>query len=424
MTESQPGALAPHLKSFSFVTPETSQGSVTQSFFDSLYPCISLFLGPEVETAHFDIWPGHPFYPTVVQASLKHLHRLKKLTLSTANGTPSLDYYLEELTVPRLEKLVLSKLKGGPPENMGSVTGVTMPLLSGLPHLAHLELADLRDIPYRYLPRDVDAIPDSVLPISGFPSLKVLRLTTSQLPSATAFLQHIQPHTALKELCIDKVVGTASAGDVQDAIAVINLHVDSRALKRLTLTDPASQSQPLVKPESLEITPEDAVDVTPLLQFKHLQDLEVSTRAHVRITPEVVKGISTSMRDLTTLHLCSPFPTSRLPLIDHTHFLEILEGCPLLRDLSLYFDATRVVGKEVSPRAPFHLHRLAVGDSPIYSSKRVASFLKANVPHIDGVRTLEIRDEIMPEVYRTRWNDVDRWAVSPWAIRRNVPDVA
>ena len=94
------------------------------------------------------------------------------------------------------------------------------------------------------------------------------------------------------------------------------------------------------------------------------------------------------------LDLCTTISSPFLPSIDHTHLLEVLDGCPSLQHLGLRFDATKIASTQDygddkpagSRRGPYpRLHKLSVGESPISSPEGVTEFLNFTFPNLKAL---------------------------------------
>lgn len=158
--------------------------------------------------------------------------------------------------------------------------------------------------------------------------------------------------------------------------------------------------------EELDMDPRQ-IDLSPLVPFRLLEQLQIRMHEAVSITPKLVEQIPYFWPHLQRLFLSHEITTSRLPSIDHTHVLQLVRGLPALRDLGIRFDATAITEEDTGPTLPPpRLHALRIGLSPIYSPSRALHFLRHNFP------SLEILDiSHMPRLeegalYKRRWECV------------------
>ncbi|KAJ3511782.1 hypothetical protein NMY22_g15544 [Coprinellus aureogranulatus] len=119
--------------------------------------------------------------------------------------------------------------------------------------------------------------------------------------------------------------------------------------------------------------------------------------------------ISTKWSELEHLDLRGTNPIDRLPGIDHTHLLQLAEGCPKLRQLLIPFDGRRIQGMERSVKGPFPAIRVVgVCGSPVeYPSCLAAFFMRSNFPSASMSRSYA-DDTVIPveEQSWERWWDV------------------
>lgn len=153
---------------------------------------------------------------------------------------------------------------------------------------------------------------------------------------------------------------------------------------------------------------DDPIDITPLCNFPKLKKVDIRLKKLcVQLVPEAVPVTSTSRPSLQVLNLCPDFPCEhRLPCINHTHILQLLDSCPSLRELGLRFDATQILARDLdmTNKKRFPQPRiLPVGDSPITSPSRVPAFLEAHFPQLQELHTISGAAKQDMTILQQRW---------------------
>ncbi|KAF6761376.1 hypothetical protein DFP72DRAFT_880967 [Ephemerocybe angulata] len=396
------GALAPSLHALKWVSP-TLLESVFKSHdaADDFYPIYaSLFLSEHVDTLHLCIYKEYTQYMAEVHSALDRFPELKVLSMEAANGRV-LNDYVGYAPWYRLEKL----------SSVNTILDDSIiATLSAIPCLRLLVLQD----PYSETPALTPQPSGSPPPITDdltppFPSLESLTLIYKDLRSCNLLLRSLPPSNRLHSIHI-----SYTHGYLQNTIDTIHSHVNHLTLRKLIVIDDFYPTRDYFSP-SLEKTEDefwDDVEMQPLLAFKNLVTLRIVRKGwHTLLTPDFVHELEMSdgsWRNLEELDLCGTRPTTQVPLINHDHFLKILEACPALRNVALFFDATRITFHDESPSAPFPLQNLSVRDSPIASPDCVLNFLDFNLPNILSINGIPgCMDPPCVPLYRKRWEEVE-----------------
>ncbi|KAF6748334.1 hypothetical protein DFP72DRAFT_574267, partial [Ephemerocybe angulata] len=197
----------------------------------------------------------------------------------------------------------------------------------------------------------------------------------------------------------------------QQLIDVAAMHCNPLTLSHLILSD-LHLRRSMEVGGLLEMDLDEELDISSLFKFINIQQLALRFHNPISVTPNEISQIAISFPGITKLELCGDHPSFHPPQINHSHFLSLLRGCPLLKDLALVFDLSRV-REEKAPVVPVAnaLKILNVGDSPIYSPTKVVSFLKAHTPHLISLQNARDSESI-PNIFSRRWQVAEEmWQV-------------
>ncbi|KIJ63295.1 hypothetical protein HYDPIDRAFT_134382 [Hydnomerulius pinastri MD-312] len=156
-------------------------------------------------------------------------------------------------------------------------------------------------------------------------------------------------------------------------------------------------------------------DFAPLLPCKHLRELEVPSICTSSIDDDTLTRMAKSWPELTTLSFGAEELWRTPPKITLSGLSSLLEHCPLLSSLSIFFTA-HVPGELLCdpPKGCTvneHLNKLCVGASPIVEPLKVAAFLSAILPNVKAIEWLqwEGEEDLDSEVwdYGPRWKQVE-----------------
>ena len=396
VTGSKRGVLSPLLKVFGMPKPEKYYWHLNHEFANRLAPCMGLFVGSHVTTLEFESLGDRHLYCHAIK-SFTDSTSLRQLSILVSHEGFFQDYltsytwgHLQELTL----RSILLDLQA---------TDALMWRLSSLRQLAKLDMASI-DFPGL---RENQTAPSS----DWFPALRNLILSDVDV---SWMLRCLPPTNQVARLeCY------AARESTKDVIAAIGAHCNRSALKSLEVKEVAA-TLPLFQqgtrdPEDVE--PEQReIGIEPLLKFQ-LQSVDIHARNTIQVTPPQVERLIKTWRSVERIHLYSLETTTRTPSIDHSHILAIANSCRSLVHLGLRFDASKITSETTAPPPSHHkLHRLYVGDSPIYSPSAVRGFLHAAFPSLADIRYRSGCDWDIP-IFKSRWKDVcgDDYKRISWA---------
>ncbi|KAF6751097.1 hypothetical protein DFP72DRAFT_908467 [Ephemerocybe angulata] len=411
------GALSPFAYKVSWPLTGGVQYALPSENLNQSLPFFSLFLGPDTTVVDFTYDSRVPIHAASIRSAYKIPSKLKILSLNdidrSTSGLVFLENYLRTSSWDHLEIL-----------RVPNVTPKSLAQLSTLPVLATLDLWDLSGIPhlYTYSDDDLEAPPEHISSMSGdaFRSLKILKARCKSTFEFEALLQHVPPRNQVHSLkCL--LGSIPSSRDIGSLFTSIRLHCNPESLRKLGVQ---VYGDPEVEEESLKVEVNEGVNLRPLLDFEKLETLSLNlSTTGINLNPEDIDYIVECFPSLVKLKIDANTFDSRLPLIDHSHFLKLIYGLKHLRKLGLRFNATNITGDEDRPGALSEgkgeeekhsgsLKMLWVGDSPIYSSDRVASFLKRHCPELESSIYTIYFEEDPPErmpvmVYKRRWEAVE-----------------
>ncbi|TEB33217.1 hypothetical protein FA13DRAFT_194466 [Coprinellus micaceus] len=137
----------------------------------------------------------------------------------------------------------------------------------------------------------------------------------------------------------------------------------------------------------------EALDISPLIAFRNLVVLHISTTQAIQFRQQEAIRISQEWRTLAIFDLNGTQPCRSTPLVDHTHVLAILRGCRLLQHLGLHFDTSHIpANSRADTEAPFQLGTLRVGDSPIYSPPQSPGIFQSELLSTPHTRALRLHE--------------------------------
>ncbi|KAF6748338.1 hypothetical protein DFP72DRAFT_916445 [Ephemerocybe angulata] len=404
VTLGKPGALAPHLTAFKWMgLPDLLPpfgGEESQKFLSFR----SLFLGTSVLFASLDLQIQIEISSTY--AVTKTLTRVRELFLDEYLGD-RIDLVDDFIAASisswtNLETLHLSYVSNG---------GIAH--LASLPRLKTLNIESCRTLP-SYSP---GTYPEpSNIPVKVFPALEEAFIATGSIERAIGFVQQLAPmDTALRKLRLHTLL-EASYADAQNLLRTIEIHCNRNALEAIVWGEGSNRIlDDGCYEEGTSVDLDDMLDIDGLFEFHKLTHLEMRVKKLVRLTPEQAMQMSRSFPNMTHLQLSwDSFYNSFPPLIDHTHLLAILRGCPALATLKVRFDATRISGLESNPGFTSRVTQLHVGDSLICSPTRVAAFVTANfgaLEKLSAYKNVEVYR--VPSINYKRWKLVSKSVLGP-----------
>ncbi|TEB32513.1 hypothetical protein FA13DRAFT_1813413 [Coprinellus micaceus] len=393
VTGHRPGALTPRLKKLLWPSPDAI-GKWLGGDSRLLTPHINLFLSETVSSfTAFDC--GVHLQSTYLTYIIDHLPNLEDLDLRAL--APRRIEGIQDSSWRNLETLKL------PPFSEGLLATLVNSAL--LPQLRSLRIQDFNPF---HLP---DPNSQGRRPTEGnaLPSLRRLFVQTPALLRIGDLLDLL----------------FRDSGNAQ-MIALQAKKCNHQALEYLTMPD---FDQPVgrdnydqvylhryANPDLHGAPAGDPIDISPLHSFHKLRILDIRLRkVDVHFAPEHIAALSASWPSLRVLNLSPYFPSDgRLPSINHSHILQLLDSSPFLRELGLRFDTTQIMARDstVTPQKQYpRLRVLHVGDSPISSPLRVVAFIKAYFPRLEELHTTvsgpETPDMTMAE---RRWLAVVRGA--------------
>jgi hypothetical protein len=302
------------------------------------------------------------------------------------------------------------------------LTGESLDHLSTLPSLKSLKVRSLGyvEILHEYQPveHNFQSACISKLSSEAFVSLEILDLSSEDIASISGVLQRIPPKNQISVLKLKLNAAMEHQRELRELLATIKYHCNRERLRHLEMLDNVCQYG---WEEYIEIDIEPVIDITPIFEFGNLETVIFSLSENVALTQENINQMTSSWPHLVELTVDVGFPTSRAPLVDHTDFLTLVYGCPRLKKLGLYFNATRVTGTDLVPLSvnpsqhlkPASLVHLNVGASPIYSPSKAAEFLRAHCPSLfQGRGRLaftsigRVRPNVFNSLYSARWERV------------------
>ncbi|KAJ3534016.1 hypothetical protein NMY22_g7097 [Coprinellus aureogranulatus] len=369
-TDYLPGALSPRLRSLSW-TPAQHHRNEQDHPVDAFDAYVSLFAGKSVESLELLDSIDDPAYRGSLSATARRLPHLKKLRV-----------YSQTTDLAFASWLVTSFSWGSLQEvDLDCASAEMLATLANIPGLHTLRIMDLEG---ETLAPMAGTSPAQPAALSDFASLRVLDIMSWELISIKALLQAVSPTNG-----IERVVSICSAptdiSDCQETISSIESYCNPHTLLSIEVVDTRSHNwKAEVRLDMYPDCCEADLDISGLSKFTNLQELVVRWQKSVQLSPRETALIPTWWPHIQHLDICQQYPSlGRMPAIDHTHLLDLVRGCPLLRYLGLRFDTTQIPGKHQDPVEIFRLEVLRVGESPIVSPSRVAAFLKRHFPRLE-----------------------------------------
>lgn len=364
------GVLSPHLRHFYWSSAEEHWPSHPRALPGTLDPYVSLFVGESVESLQLGKTRDGPIYLGSLTSTTNRLPHLKSLSLSFHDPDPEfMKWYMTSFPWQGLEELRLTWIS---PEILA--------VLAKLPRLRDLDVFDESGALYDL--GQMDAPEHAIL--SDFPSIRSLSTTEfGGLSNIKTLLRAVPPANKIEAVRATSPLPT-DMSEFIGAVSSIQKFCNPATLRQIEVDDGASLGSPHEEIFDLYLnSTEDDIDISGLSKFTNLEKLELRWQRSLRLTPREVTLVPTWWPRIRHLDLCPTYPSQgRIPSIDHTHLLDIVRGCPLLRFLGLRFDATQIPGKHQGDVEVFRLETLKVGESPIVSPSRVAAFLKRHFPHL------------------------------------------
>ncbi|KAJ3518441.1 hypothetical protein NMY22_g13677 [Coprinellus aureogranulatus] len=369
VTDYRPGALSPRLQRFSWTSAH--HWWRTRDYpVGSFDPYISLFVGESVESLDIQRPRDDPVYLGSVNLAARRLPHLKKLRVASQNGLAFTSWLMTSFAWQSLEKV-----------DLDCASEETVAILAKLPNLRHIRLWDVE---HASLVPLAGASPLQHAALTDFAFLRVLNVTSWELVSIKAMLQVLSPTNRIESV-VSICPCPTDISDCQQTLSAIESFCNPYTLRSVKVADTCScnwetEEQLDMYPDSCEAD----LDISGLSKFTNLQELVVRWQKSVQLSPREAALIPTWWPHIRHLDLCQQYPSlGRMPAIDHTHLLDLVRGCPLLRYLGLRFDTTQIPGKHQGPVETFQLEVLRAGESPIVSPSRVAGFLKRHFPRLE-----------------------------------------
>ncbi|KAJ3534616.1 hypothetical protein NMY22_g6848 [Coprinellus aureogranulatus] len=392
-----PGALAPYnckltWQPASYIIPEDL---VRQAF-----AYFTLFLSPSTLSLRFTISSKIPVQAaSITAASNRQLKELDILDTALQNGsTPAfIDTYITSFPWHTLQTL-----------KVGNISTATLAHIASLPRLSTLDIFNMPSPPGA-----------NEIPGEAFPSLRNLILHSDNIDYFASFLKCLAPTHPIQVLkfILTSYTEEKRPGDVIDAVSG---HCNPLTLRKFVLKETTAVED--VR-EPLDIDPGGFIDLSPLHAFHNLEVVSISLTHEVYLESNDITAMSASWPSLKKLKIDVDFPSSRLPIINHSDFLTLLYNCRNLEKIGLRFDGTQIEEHTPPPDdakygQPAPLKKLWVSDSPILSPSAVASFLKTHCPNLltrnmmDVWKPFEYEGEDPPEgrfvaLYGRRWRKVE-----------------
>ncbi|KAJ3537504.1 hypothetical protein NMY22_g5563 [Coprinellus aureogranulatus] len=368
-TDYRPGALSPRLRTFYWTSARHHSPSANYpvGFFD---PFTSLFIGESVEALDVIGTRDDPLYVGSLTLATRRLPRLKQLWMSShMTGIPFVLWFMTSFPWDFLEEVCLDR-----------VSAKVISALARMPCLRKLRLLDLETM---YLAPLAEGSHVEAAPLTDFASLRMLNITSWNLVSVKGLLQVVSPSNRVERV-VSTCPDSAPLSDCQGTISAIEEFCNPHSLQSVKIMDNMSYSW---EPgDRLDVYPDPRemdLDISGLSKFTNLQELVVLWEKSVRLSPREIGLIPTWWPRIRHLDLCQQYPSEgRTPAIDHTHLLELVRGCPLLRFLGLRFDTTGIPGEHQDHVETFRLEVLRVSGSPIVSPSRVAAFIRIHFPRL------------------------------------------
>ncbi|TEB32530.1 hypothetical protein FA13DRAFT_1839923 [Coprinellus micaceus] len=345
VTEYRFGALSPHLRHFTWPSPNTRywRGSV---FTEHISPFVSLFLGDSVQSIEMECCGEadlHPLHERSTIFNTKRLPQVKALRLACADPYEELaTRYITSLPWPCLESVIL--------HDMFFHSADPLCTLSKLQHLRHLEIADTEGI-LSAATNDASAAALCHGDASSFSSLRVIVIRSYHLWSLRAVLLFLPPTNVVEEFEAE-LETLSDRSDIQNTIETILEYCNPSTFQRLKWVD-CTVPGATIPEESIDPELEDDVgdvDIWGLCKFAELNHMTIWSGGHITLQPQDIPKVVTSWPNLNHLDLCSmAYSDGRMPSLNHTHLLEIVQGCLSLRYLGLRFDTCQLTGEEIPP---------------------------------------------------------------------------
>ncbi|KAF5332856.1 hypothetical protein D9611_005395 [Ephemerocybe angulata] len=395
-TSLQPGALSPRLKFCTWLSPHhvKSAFGYKSDFSKQLSPFMCLFVGESVVSLKFsDSRLDNPMDSVAIRATLKRLPHLKSLDFDRNFGSKFSSLLISSYSWDHLENLRAPDLS-----------------LASIAHIA--KMPQLRRLEFTGVIEQIVGADFSTFNESGFLSLREL-IMKCNMEDFTGF-GHIQrwlPVAHHLQECSVHEFWPASPASVRKALDDIKLKCSAQTLKKIDLTEGTICMEHQAAQEEEDILDKEyrePLDLSPLHEFNQLEFLRVSVLGGVQLGPQALSQIPSIWPKLSTLDLLpSDEHNGRVPSIDHSHILQLLNSLPSLRVLRITFDTTQLSPDQPISSTPFNLRVLGVGYSPIISPSRVLKFLQAHLPQLESLQTPDFGDDDDPSIGLTmvqkRW---------------------
>ncbi|KAF6753323.1 hypothetical protein DFP72DRAFT_902750 [Ephemerocybe angulata] len=393
VTDFQQGALAPLIRSFHWIPGDMIELEFGLEYSNNIQPFMPLFVGASVTKLTFNMKSSLRLHALTLLATAKRLAFLETLVLGSET-VKFADDYLRSSPWNHLKHLEIKTFLPS-----------AIPYMASIPQLTRLFITSLEEFPRRY-PNDAGATGrQNPLPIQGFSCLKVLCIEADAVTTITGFLQHLPKLNKVETLDATAFARCSCEREAQDVLDTIAERLNSDSLMELRICDSMGNVPDYAPREDNEYRP--PIMIAPFYIFQRLKYIAAGFSHWISITPDDIAQMRTVWTKIETLDIGESCPVDPGPLIDHTHLLHLLEGCPSLKTVGLRFDATRVSGKETG--GPFNLGRLNVSGSTISSSTSVLKFIRTNLPHLEilDASFIGAKSEHVQDMYTTRWRVVE-----------------
>jgi hypothetical protein len=409
-THFERGALTPSNAELEWCLTEVGCWTVPPDLLAQSYPYFSLFLGHKTTSLHFEITGPTPIHLASIGNALCGPANIKKLHISDTElwntDVPYIGPYLMPQRWTHLEGLQIS-----------TVPHDCLPGLASLPRLAHLTISGLLNVQALNYCDDGVALQDRMKNIStttSFPALQSLTLFSEEAKHLSGVLQLIAPGNRIHSLkCILTSTPTpAEARETDNLMLTIQHHCNPDTLHELVVQENIETTE---HEEENDLDDEVRLKLKPILPFAKLRTVHLGLSHQVSLLPSDIEDVAASWPNLETLKIDVDVPSSRVPSISHTDFLNLVYNCRQLKELGLRINATQIRHAEPRPDSARvgvpALTKLLVGDSPILSPTKVSRFLAEHCPKLRDLHYLtedDVPDDApwFKPIYGNRWQAV------------------
>jgi hypothetical protein len=266
--------------------------------------------------------------------------------------------------------------------------------------LNKLSIIDEKGILCMCRPAEMPDVEGSVL----FPSLRELNIATDDIPSLNSLINCIPIPNGIQSLSLS-TQDIGGFNETQAFLELLSERLNPAFFLSLSLSDNGKDESIPYQTDSqdLELYPIGEFNISSLFALTKLVRLELSLTTPVRVSPEDISSMAAAWTQIVALGVL-PIQTcyGRLPLINHTHVLNLLRACTHLRYLGLRFDTTQI-GEDEKTKRYDNLGCLLVGESPICSPSRVVKFIRRAFPKLQELYVEYDECAWKKSIQRKRW---------------------